>query len=133
MSRLAAYAVMTAMVGAAIPHTAFAGVMPRLVLPQATPSLPQLPPPVPAMAAMQNVWFAVIDGQTVGPMSDEAMVNQMRSGRITSETLVWRAGMGGWVRAAEADALQTAKVADALKNPRLPVIRDKGFSSLASR
>ena len=40
-------------------------------------------------------YFAIIDGKQAGPMSKE----QLASAGVTTETMVWRAGMADWVKA----------------------------------
>lgn len=58
---------------------------------------PAAPPPPPPPAG----WHVAINGQTQGPFSPE----QLASGGITPETLVWSAGMGGWTPAGQVPAL----------------------------
>jgi len=41
-------------------------------------------------------WFYAKDGQQVGPVSDAALDDLVRSGAVRSETLVWREGMANW-------------------------------------
>jgi membrane protease subunit (stomatin/prohibitin family) len=53
------------------------------------------PPPLPTEAA----WYAGIEGQQVGPFDEKAFAQQVQSGRITRETLIWKQGMSGWVAA----------------------------------
>jgi membrane protease subunit (stomatin/prohibitin family) len=53
------------------------------------------PPPLPAAAQ----WFAGVNGQQVGPMDAAAFQGAVAQGRISRDTLVWKAGMAGWVAA----------------------------------
>jgi membrane protease subunit (stomatin/prohibitin family) len=54
------------------------------------------PPPLP----QQDEWYYGIDGQQQGPTNLAGMRAQVEAGRITGETLVWKRGMGEWVKAA---------------------------------
>jgi membrane protease subunit (stomatin/prohibitin family) len=57
-----------------------------------------VPPPLPA----QNVaWFAAVGGKQAGPYDAQAVAQQVRSGAITRETLVWREGMANWTAAGQ--------------------------------
>lgn len=59
------------------------------------------PPPLPG--AVQ--WFAGIAGQQAGPFDAAALQQQVAAGRITRDTLVWKAGMAGWTAAAQVPEL----------------------------
>jgi hypothetical protein len=59
------------------------------------------PPPVPG-GAMFHV--AVGQSQT-GPFDMGALGSQAASGQLTRNSLVWRAGMAGWVKASEVPEL----------------------------
>lgn len=58
------------------------------------------PPPVPTVA-----WHVAENGQSVGPFTPAQMAQAVAAGRVARDTLVWSAGMAGWVAAAEVDAL----------------------------
>lgn len=60
-----------------------------------------VPPPVPGATQ----WHAVINGQQVGPFAVEALQQQVLSGQMTGDTLVWRQGMASWVAAKQAPEL----------------------------
>jgi len=45
-------------------------------------------------------WYYVKDGEAAGPISDEALLSQLRLGNILPTTLVWRSGMPAWQPAA---------------------------------
>jgi len=55
------------------------------------------PPPLPAAAE----WFIGVNGQQQGPFDAAALAAQVSGGGLTAETLVWKAGMAGWVPAAQ--------------------------------
>jgi membrane protease subunit (stomatin/prohibitin family) len=54
------------------------------------------PPPLP-----QAQWHVGIGGQQVGPLDAAALSAKIAAGEVTRETLVWKAGMAGWVAASE--------------------------------
>jgi hypothetical protein len=56
------------------------------------------PPPLPAGAVQ---WFAGIGGQQAGPFDASALAAQVATGKLTRETLVWKAGMGAWTPAGQ--------------------------------
>lgn len=57
------------------------------------------PPPLPGHQSVQ--WFAGIGGQQAGPFDAGSLQAQVAGGRITRETLVWRAGMANWTPASQ--------------------------------
>ena len=81
MTRAIAFASLAAAICGAVPPAAFAAAMPPL-----SPSLPaasgETPPPVPAAAAADARWYVVIDGQAVGPLTDEAVLRRMDHANI---------------------------------------------------
>ena len=50
-------------------------------------------------------WYKAVEGQPVGPLSEEEIVADIRDGRIDGSTLVFTAGMTGWAAAREAPLL----------------------------
>lgn len=42
-------------------------------------------------------WYYVDNGERVGPISDEVLVELVRLGRLTRESLVWTRGYSGWI------------------------------------
>ena len=55
------------------------------------------PPPVPGAN-----FFIAVDGQQTGPFDAEALKQQIKAGRLTKESLVWKEGMAQWTPASEA-------------------------------
>jgi hypothetical protein len=53
-------------------------------------------------------WFVGINGQQHGPYDENTFRQYMASGHITRDSLVWRAGMANWIRAADVPELATA-------------------------
>lgn len=58
------------------------------------------PPPLPTVA-----WHVAENGASVGPFTGPQLAQAVTVGRVTRDTLVWAAGMSGWVAAGEVDAL----------------------------
>ena len=65
----------------------------------ATPKTPQPPEPPPLDNAA--LWYIAIAGQRKGPYGEEAMRVRIELGEVTSDTLVWRQGMAGWMPAGQ--------------------------------
>jgi membrane protease subunit (stomatin/prohibitin family) len=61
------------------------------------------PPPVPG--SIEPVFHLVADGAAHGPYSIDLMKQQLRSGRLTAETLVWSPHMSEWQPAGTIEAL----------------------------
>ena len=59
------------------------------------------PPPIP----QGPKFFAAIDGQQAGPFDTAALKQQIESGRVTRETLVWSEGMAEWAAASDVEAV----------------------------
>ncbi|MEM9725175.1 MAG: SPFH domain-containing protein [Pseudomonadota bacterium] len=57
------------------------------------------PPPLPGGARAR--WHAALDGAAAGPFTDADLRGHASAGRLTVETLVWRAGLGDWTPAGE--------------------------------
>jgi membrane protease subunit (stomatin/prohibitin family) len=55
------------------------------------------PPPLP----QGPQYYAAVGGQQTGPFGADALKEQIRSGQVTKETLVWAEGMAEWVPAGE--------------------------------
>ena len=66
--------------------------------PQGSPS--HAPPPVPNV-----IWHVAENGEAMGPFTPAQMSQAIAGGRVTPTSLVWCAGMEGWLVAAEVDAL----------------------------
>jgi hypothetical protein len=59
----------------------------------ATPAKPKGPPPV---AGSGRIWHLHVDGRNEGPYTADAIIEQMKTGKIGSHTLVWKEGMDDW-------------------------------------
>lgn len=55
------------------------------------------PPPLPTAVA----YFAGINGQQAGPFDMNTLQQMITAGQITGDTLLWKQGMAGWVKAAD--------------------------------
>ncbi len=42
-------------------------------------------------------WYYAVEGESVGPVSDDVLQGLVTSGVVTDETMVWQEGMGDWV------------------------------------
>ncbi|HET9947760.1 MAG TPA: SPFH domain-containing protein [Longimicrobiales bacterium] len=60
---------------------------------------PTPPPP------LQPRYWVAVEGRQTGPFDADAMAEQVRSGALTRETLVWTEGMPEWAPAAEVEAV----------------------------
>ncbi|MCC6794564.1 MAG: SPFH domain-containing protein [Candidatus Hydrogenedentes bacterium] len=54
------------------------------------------PPPVPGAN-----FFVAVDGQQTGPFDAEALKQQIKAGRLTRDSLVWKEGMAAWTPASD--------------------------------
>jgi membrane protease subunit (stomatin/prohibitin family) len=62
-----------------------------------------VPPPLP----MAVTFFVGVNGQQQGPFDMATLTAMARSGQITRQSLVWKAGMAGWAAAETVPELQT--------------------------
>ncbi len=60
---------------------------------------PAMAPPPPPQPVTQ--WHVAENGQAVGPFSPAQLAEAVVSGRVRPDSLVWAAGMAGWVAARE--------------------------------
>ena len=63
------------------------------------PPGPQAPPPLPV------AWHIAEAGQSVGPFAPAQLAQAVGEGRLRPDTLVWTAGMAGWVAAIQVPQL----------------------------
>jgi membrane protease subunit (stomatin/prohibitin family) len=56
-----------------------------------------VPPPLPTAAQ----WYLGVNGQQLGPFDEAGLRAQASSGALNTQTLVWKAGMPGWVSASQ--------------------------------
>lgn len=71
------------------------------------------PPPVPGA----NL-FVAVDGQQTGPFDTNTLQQQIKAGRLTRESLVWKEGMAQWTPAGE--VAEVAKLFGAVPPPVPP-------------
>jgi len=126
VARFIASGSLAALIAGALPPAALAAgstVLPKLAVPAATVPDAETPPPLPSEAEAGAVWYVVIDGAKVGPLTDEALIRRMQKGEVTSASLVWKSGMTGWQTIAESEALMAKHVAAAIRNqkPKTPL------------
>ena len=48
-------------------------------------------------------WFCLLDGAKKGPYTESQVVDLLKSGSITGETLVWRSGFEDWKKLADTE------------------------------
>jgi membrane protease subunit (stomatin/prohibitin family) len=75
------------------------GAAQQVPAPQAAPQAPP-PPPPPAQA-----WHVAQNGQTLGPYGMEQVAQAIGAGQIGPDSLMWTAGMPGWLAAAQIQQL----------------------------
>lgn len=77
--------------------------MPLGGAPTAQPvTAPAAPPPPPSAA-----WHVALNGQTLGPYTPQQIAQGIGAGQVTPTTMVWTAGMPGWVAANQVPQLST--------------------------
>ena len=81
---------------------------------QQTPPGPAAPPPPPP----QVTFHVAVGGQTTGPFDMNALKQQVQSGQLTKESLVWKEGMANWTKAG--DVPELASVFGAVPSPPPP-------------
>ena len=54
-----------------------------------------------------KIWYAAFRGEKRGPLSSGELALLAQASQINADTLVWRQGMSGWVRAAESPELRS--------------------------
>jgi membrane protease subunit (stomatin/prohibitin family) len=86
------------------------------MMPGAAPAAPspQAPPPPPPTVA----WHIAEGGQSVGPFAPAQLAQAVAEGRVRPDTLVWTAGMAGWVAAIQVP--QLAPLFQAAAPPPVP-------------
>jgi hypothetical protein len=47
-------------------------------------------------ASLPNVIYAVVDGESVGPMTESEVIKLISNKQITKDTYVWKPGMANW-------------------------------------
>jgi membrane protease subunit (stomatin/prohibitin family) len=59
------------------------------------------PPPLPGAFSVPVPYYAALNGQQAGPFDGNALKGHSQAGALKPDTLVWKTGMAGWVKAAE--------------------------------
>ena len=75
------------------------------------------PPPLPTGATTFHI---AVNGEAKGPFTIDALRQQVGTGALTSDTLVWSADMSSWTPAKDVDALQTVLSSSAKAPPPIP-------------
>ena len=66
-----------------------------------TARAPVGPPPVP----QEPQYFVAVDGQQTGPFGSSQLMERIRGGGLSRETLVWTEGMANWAPAQDVDGV----------------------------
>lgn len=53
-------------------------------------------PPPPPVGSADRPWHIHVDGRNVGPYSADAVIDQLKAGKIDRNTLAWKEGMDDW-------------------------------------
>ncbi len=78
---------------------------------------PLAPPPIPPSVKEIKHYFVIVDGQRVGPINLAAVVEMITKQQVTSDTMIWTAGMQDW---AAADSLSEVLVHLKNQPPAMP-------------
>jgi predicted Zn finger-like uncharacterized protein len=70
--------------------------------PRVTPPPPPRDPPAPRDAP---VWFAIVQGKQLGPITRAELALQASAGQVGPRTYLWKEGMESWIRAKEVTEL----------------------------
>ena len=132
ITRTLAFGSLAALVGGALPSGAVAMAadrLPKLATPPSADAR-ETPPPIPASAQPEAVWYVVIDGAQVGPLTEDGVMRRLDRGEISSGTLIWRAGMAQWQTIADTQPIMAKRVAAAIRDWKPPTPLDEKFSPL---
>ena len=66
------------------------------------PAVGTVPPPIPAAT-----YHVAVNGQATGPYDLTALKQMADAGQLTSDSLVWQAGMAAWEKASAVEGLKT--------------------------
>ena len=95
----------TMMVGMALGSAVgqnMAGVMNNAMNPNNTLQNSVTPPPIPAVT-----YHVAVNGQATGPFDSNTLQQMAANGQFVAESLVWKNGMAGWVKAGTVDELKS--------------------------
>ena len=86
---------------------------PRTAPPRTTPP----PPPRETPPRDQPIWFAMIQGQQIGPISAAELGRKAKAGQIVPRTYLWKEGMQSWTRAKDIQEVVSAFTAPPVPPP----------------
>ena len=90
-------------------------------------------PAAAAPVADQAAWHVVVDGEQVGPLTEAEVKDNLRQGKINSDTLVWKEGFADWMQLSTVPEL-TAILARITRHPvAKPAAREPGRVSNSMR
>ncbi|MGJ8664017.1 MAG: SPFH domain-containing protein [Marinicella sp.] len=67
---------------------------------------PLAPPPVPEVVKEVKLYYAVVDGERIGPINLATAAGLVINDKINAETLMWTAGLSNWVAAEALSEIQ---------------------------
>ena len=74
----------------------------------------------------QHDWYYSQSGKRLGPIASSDLQKLLINGELTPNTMIWRAGMGGWVRAHDSEIMST--VSADTPPPLVATDVDNGFA-----
>lgn len=94
-----------------------AGTMNNMMSSMNQPQAGMTPPPIPTVA-----YNVVVNNSASGPFDMTTLAQMVLAGTLTMETLVWKAGMGSWVKAGTIQELQEIFISTPPVPPPMPPI-----------
>lgn len=76
-----------------------------------------VPPPIPTVA-----YHVAVNGQPTGPFDLSTLSEMVKSGQLTRENLIWKAGMNNWTKVSEVQELKGIFGDRATIPPEMPPI-----------
>jgi predicted Zn finger-like uncharacterized protein len=83
-------------------------------------TVPPPPPPRETPARNQPIWFAMIQGQQIGPITAADLGRKAKAGEIAPRTYLWKEGMASWMRAKDIQEVVSAFAAPPAPPPAPP-------------
>lgn len=111
----------TAGMGTAMPGMGAQGIAaPNMGASMGIPAGGMTPPPVPGATAPATVYNVAVNGATTGPFNVAQLGQMAKAGQFTAQSLVWAAGMAGWVAASSVPELAALFALPAAPVPPVP-------------
>ena len=65
------------------------------------------PPPVDTSSEQEPIWFLLIGGEQIGPVSRERVLFMLQEREIDRRTYAWKEGMADWIRLESIDTFKS--------------------------